>query len=246
MGPPGLAGSGPAACARARNACLAATQNGFCNKRPPPCCPICEGSQHTNRMHAGTRTAGPSSRQARPSTPSRTRRAGCCTRHRPTTPTFFPRWDRRRCWRAAGASPPTCSWWRRRSWRAGWGWSSWRRAGGLAAHAAAQPPAAGDRMPAWLSEIVRMALPLPASLYLIRRRALDRPRHPRRHRRLFPPFSDIRRVSIRLAARLAAFMVEQGLGREPEGFGGDWEAHVAASMWCGSGGGRGLRRGSCE
>jgi hypothetical protein len=44
-------------------------------------------------------------------------------------------------------------------------------------------------------------------------------------------------VSIRLAARLAAFMVEQGLGREPEGFVGDWEAHVAASMWCGSGGG---------
>jgi malic enzyme len=59
---------------------------------------------------------------------------------------------------------------------------------------------------------------------------------PRRPPRLFPPFSTIRSVSARVAARVAAFAVERGLAACPvalrPGAGEDeWAAHFTRSMW---------------
>jgi malate dehydrogenase (oxaloacetate-decarboxylating)(NADP+) len=48
---------------------------------------------------------------------------------------------------------------------------------------------------------------------------------------LFPPFSAIRTVSCLLIARLAALMVAQGLGKEPQGMTTSWEEYVASKMF---------------
>jgi malate dehydrogenase (oxaloacetate-decarboxylating)(NADP+) len=48
---------------------------------------------------------------------------------------------------------------------------------------------------------------------------------------LFPSFSHIREVSVKLMAAVAAHMVASGLGSQPDGFNGDWEACCEAAMW---------------
>jgi hypothetical protein len=48
--------------------------------------------------------------------------------------------------------------------------------------------------------------------------------------RLFPAFQNIRKVSQKLAARVAEEMVRAGLGARPPGC-VDWEAYVASQMW---------------
>jgi malate dehydrogenase (oxaloacetate-decarboxylating)(NADP+) len=48
---------------------------------------------------------------------------------------------------------------------------------------------------------------------------------------LFPSFSRIREVSVKLMAAVAAHMVASGLGSQPEAFNGDWEACCEAAMW---------------
>lgn len=52
-----------------------------------------------------------------------------------------------------------------------------------------------------------------------------------RQGRLFPPLSDIREVEVQLAAVLAGFMVDQGLGTRPAGFSGDWEGFVRGKVF---------------
>jgi malate dehydrogenase (oxaloacetate-decarboxylating)(NADP+) len=51
------------------------------------------------------------------------------------------------------------------------------------------------------------------------------------HGYLFPPFNQIRNVSCKLMAAVAAYMVDTGLGSTPDGFSGDWEATCKEAMW---------------
>ncbi|KAF8071324.1 ME6 [Scenedesmus sp. PABB004] len=47
---------------------------------------------------------------------------------------------------------------------------------------------------------------------------------------LFPPFSAIRGVSVRLTAAVAAHLIAAGAGTPPPGFDGDWEAAASAAI----------------
>lgn len=51
------------------------------------------------------------------------------------------------------------------------------------------------------------------------------------HGYLFPAFSHIREVSVKLMAAVGSYMVDRGIGTQPEGFNGDWEACAEAAMW---------------
>lgn len=51
------------------------------------------------------------------------------------------------------------------------------------------------------------------------------------HGYLFPAFSHIRQVSVKLMAAVAAYIVAAGLGEQPAEFNGDWEACCESMMW---------------
>ncbi|CAG9460675.1 unnamed protein product [Pedinophyceae sp. YPF-701] len=48
---------------------------------------------------------------------------------------------------------------------------------------------------------------------------------------LFPRFTEIKDVSVEIMAAVAAWLVEQGVGSEPERFGGDWKEEARRAMW---------------
>jgi len=48
---------------------------------------------------------------------------------------------------------------------------------------------------------------------------------------LFPRFRDILKISAKIIAACAAFIVAEGLGTAPADFSGDWEAYARGKMW---------------